>query len=430
MIRFKQFLLEQNVYTGGLNQPATADEPEDYSSPAYFDNLDNTFSRIKAGERVDLSPMDMMSMQFGKDKVKERDEYIKKLRDYHAQNPKLETYVDIPDLSDEYLKQKIPFAIYKPSEKENPDFKMSSTTVAQHRPEVGFMASRRGNNIADTKDFQEFIKTIGQPENINTTSYVLINPDAIKDYDDDELKNVLSHELWHRLTYKNQLKSADTEEKYGIPLTTPSDIAKKYKISPSFLSTTTEMNKRFTEREMQLDRERDELMNRHSLALSQINRDMDKDESDALRKKARDDWKAGYDAYSLKRNNLWNYKNRITGMEIKDEFTNLNSKLNKNYNPGSYFWNRGEVPAYMHQLKLDLMKAKKEPYRTADQSDESIESDANFLMNKNLDIDDKDTSYPAKIKALELLKTPEGKAIWRGVEKTKPQTFNNGTRMA
>ena len=49
----------------------------------------------------------------------------------------------------------------------------------------------------------------------------------------------------------------------------------------------------------------------------------------------------------------------------------------------------------------------------------------NGEFNKLLDVNNPSKNFnPGSIKALQLLKTPEGKSIWRGVQKTSPKKDN------
>jgi hypothetical protein len=59
-----------------------------------------------------------------------------------------------------------------------------------------------------------------------------INPSEIKNYSDEELKDVLSHESWHRLAYPSQIQNLNNKN-----LKTPSLIAKNYNIDPTWSST-------------------------------------------------------------------------------------------------------------------------------------------------------------------------------------------------
>lgn len=414
MLRFKQFLIEQNAtsYVDYSRPTPVKEFEEDYNSPEYFDSLNKKFVKLKTGERVELSPFDVMSLQFGKDKVKERDEYVEKLKNYHGKNYDLENYISIPRLSDEHLKEKIPFVV--PSEFGVKDSKSTTnTTVAVHSPEVSDFIRRSLPYTADA-DIDEIKKRQHQPEDIKTTSYISINPSEIKNYSDEELKDVLSHESWHRLAYPSQIQNLNNKN-----LKTPSLIAKNYNIDPTWSSTTKEMDRRAEEEENKITQSGYELI-----------KDVDKRDADG--RLLPYDYKAHksrWDEISKRQDNLLNYKLRKLSLDTADLSNEIKSvsdeKDNKNYDSNSYYWNRQEVPAYMHQLKMQLMRQNNQPYRMSDQSDESIENDADFLMDKLLDVNNPSkTFHPGSIKALQLLKTPEGKAIWRGVQKTSLKKDN------
>jgi hypothetical protein len=396
MLRFKQFLIEKNedaqiddsklIKTGMDTSNPT---PEDYDSPEYFKSLDDKFFRLKKGERVDFSPFDVMSLQFGKDKVKERDEYIQKLKDYYEKNPNVQNYVQTPTLSDEHLKERIPYI---------PSPVVKSGIAASHNPEGRYVAKYIGFT-GSPESIENAIRSKQQPDDIKTSSYITINPITINTYDDDEIKNTLSHESWHRLTYPDHLKN--TKEK---DLKSPADIAQKYDIDPTFKTTISQMKDKYFERSDELRKENDSVLN-YLWGL------LDSPAEKLRKSKERE----------IKRENLLNYlTNNIARLEISDNMDDAKIALNPNFVRNNYYWNRGEVPAYMHELKMELMKKTNQPYRTSDQSDESIDSDADFLMNQKLDPDNR-SFYPAQIKALQLLKTPEGKAIWRGVQKSAPK---------
>lgn len=401
MLRFKQFLIEQNStsYVDYSRPTPVKKFEEDYNSPEYFDSLNKKFVKLKNGERVELSPFDVMSLQFGKDKVKERDEYIEKLKDYYGKNYDLENYVSIPTLSDEHLKEKIPFVV--PSKSGEDLDSSENKTVATHSPEASYFIRRSLPHATDS-DIDQIKKQIHQPEDIKTTSYISMNPFELKNYSDEELKDVLSHESWHRLAYPSQMKNSNNKN-----LKTPSLIAKNYNIDPTWSSTTKEMARRAKEEENKID---------------QLDAELIKE----LSKLDDDEYFSKRDEISKRRDNVANYrwkKIHLNTADLSNELGSMSDKENnKNHDSNYYYWDRDEVPAYMHQLKMELMRQNNQPYRMSDQSDESIENDANFLMDKLLDVNNPSTKfYPGSIKALQLLKTPEGKAIWRGVQKSVPE---------
>jgi hypothetical protein len=413
MLRFKQFLIEQNATSYvDYSQPTPVKEfEEDYNSPEYFDSLNKKFVKLKTGERVELSPFDVMSLQFGKDKVKERDEYVEKLKDYHGKNYDLENYISIPRLSDEHLKEKIPFVT--PSDFGVKDSKSTiNKAVASHSPEASYFI-RRSLPYTTDAHIDEIKKRTHQPEDIKTTSYISINPSEIKNYSDEELKDVLSHESWHRLAYPSQIQNLNNKN-----LKTPSLIAKNYNIDPTWSSTTKEMDRRAEEEKNKINQSADELI-----------KNFNKKDDDG-RFLPYEEYKSRQDEISKREDNLLNYKLRKSSLDTADISNEIKSSVsdeedNKNYDSNSYYWNRHEVPAYMHELKMQLMRQNNQPYRMSDQSDESIENDANFLMDKLLDVNNPSKNFnPGSIKALQLLKTPEGKSIWRGVQKTSPKKDN------
>jgi hypothetical protein len=83
--------------------------------------------------------------------------------------------------------------------------------------------------------------------------------------------------------------------------------------------------------------------------------------------------------------------------------------------PGSYMWNRAEMPAYMTDIKGKMLKSTGS-YPKSDQTDEEIEKDRDRMY--EIIRQNGPQGDLAKLKALEMMKTPEGKAIYRGVEKS------------
>jgi hypothetical protein len=83
--------------------------------------------------------------------------------------------------------------------------------------------------------------------------------------------------------------------------------------------------------------------------------------------------------------------------------------------PNNYFWSRAEMPAFMRDIKGRLLKSTGS-YPTSDQTDEEIEKDRD-RMYKILQQNGPGEDL-APLKALEMMGTPEGKAIYRGVEKS------------
>jgi hypothetical protein len=392
MLRFKQFLIEK--VKDKMNTPMDlADVPEEYDSPEYFYSLDDKFSKFKKGERVDFSPFDAMSLQFGRDKVKERNEYIQKLRDYYEKNPNVRDYVQTPTLSDEHLKERIPFIKFPPQQRAS----------ATHRPEIRSFARDAGTNVSP-ESIERQIKSTQQPEDIKTSSYVVVNP-SVYNLNDDEIKSVIGHESWHRLTYPEALKNIKEKEK---DLKTPADIAQKYNIDPTFKSITSQMTDMYYKRNKEL---LDDSLSISNLFWKPIWGFVTGSSEERLKEK------------QAKSDNLIKYlSTKIPSLEYADIMYDAN--IASNTKPIRYSLNRAEVPAFMHGLKMELMKKTNQPYRTSDQSDESIDSDADFLMNQKLDPDNTSSFHPSEIKALELLKTPEGKSIWRGVQKTSPKKDN------
>lgn len=405
MLRFKQFLIEQNStsYVDYSRPTPVKKFEEDYSSPEYFDSLNKKFAKLKTGERVELSPFDVMSLQFGKDKVKERDEYVEKLKDYYEKNYDLENYVSIPRLSDEHLKEKIPFVV--PSGFDEDSKSSIQKTVAVHSPEASYFIRRSLPDATDAH-IDQIKKRTHQPEDIKTSSYISINPSEIKNYSDEEFKDVLSHESWHRLTYPSQIQNLDNKN-----LKTPSLIAKNYNIDPTWSSTIKEIDRRAEEEENKINKLNDEL-----------NKEMSKLDADGKSPPLDDKYFSKRDKLYKRSRNLSKYRLKKNALDIADISHEIKSMSDENYDRNSYYWDREEVPAYMHQLKMELMRQNNQPYRMSDQSDESIENDANFLMDKILDVNNLNKRfYEGTIKALQLLKTPEGKAIWRGVQKSVPE---------
>ena len=94
------------------------------------------------------------------------------------------------------------------------------------------------------------------------------------------------------------------------------------------------------------------------------------------------------------------------------------SPNNRSKTPDSYLWSRIEMPAYMTDIKGQMLKSTGS-YPKSDQTDEQIEKDRDRMY--EIIRQNGPGGDFAKLKALEFMKTPEGKAIYRGVEKASPK---------
>jgi hypothetical protein len=81
-------------------------------------------------------------------------------------------------------------------------------------------------------------------------------------------------------------------------------------------------------------------------------------------------------------------------------------------------WNRAEMPAYMTDIKGQMLKSTGS-YPKSDQTDVEIEKDRDRMY--EIIRQNGPSGDLAKLKALEMMKIPEGKAIYRGVEKSSPK---------
>lgn len=331
MLRFKQFLLES---------PNQSSQP-DYSSDDYYNELEERFAAFKAGQNIDLSPMDALSLQFGKQNQKERDEYLQKLREFRKNNPsatkEAEKYANLYDPDSAIFYKKIPVKIA--SKKEIEDAK----NEAGMEPGAWYTGGYITKNPDGTKSIDM------NKGNISANPVVYYNPEELTT--DEEIRRTLGHEFIHARQLPQEISNT-----LNVSLGTKQDIDSLSLIPPALLTPS----------------------------------------------------KKEY---------------------LPTEYALL-------HEPNSYFYNRSEVPAYMHELKMKVLKDSG-IFPKADQTDEEIEdlrkkieNDINNKVYKSREEGEQDIlDNLGMIKMLELLKTPEGKNIWRSVQKTPASGRSDNTRM-
>lgn len=365
-----------------------------FDSPEYFDRIEATAQNIYdnnySGYAGELSPFDMVSLQFGKDKTKERNEFLQKQKEYlirsgsdqSSENNQAKLARTYGDLRDPSYDEKV---LYEPIEINSviggKTLGWTGQTTAKDqfvwKETLGAIIDKQNKKqkqagvIPSSSSVQQDIqKDIDYKMRINPELLkpkIDLNKDNIRDW--EKFISVLSHEAHHALAVPEAAKSRleniinrsnNQEIRYKSPATI------KYGLEPSISG-------------MTLGSGYEELEKRKL--------------ADSFKNHSKNEIKSELD------------KHDIPGPGVVKGI------------PSSYYWDRGEMPAFMKQLKLNLFN-KTGNYPTSDETDEEIEQDRDTLYNMS----PKDIRGPLSyLKALEFMKTPEGKAIWRGVQKTTPK---------
>jgi hypothetical protein len=389
-----------------------------FDSPEYFDRINAIAQRIYddgggrnswGQKRNDkLSPFDIISLQFGKDKTKERNEFLEKQKEYFTriggtdqwnesgQAKLARKYADLKDPSyDEQI-------LYKPIEVntvgdddkkplewlgqtslKNPEFYASVVDDATKRmldPNDPSKITQKEAGLPPLTVQQTAQRAIDNEVRLTPSAFeskIKLNKGQIKNWED--FIRVLSHEGQHaevvpEIVRTDLEKEANSnlgkESEYKSPATI------KYGIQPSISGIT-------------LGSGYEELEKRGIL----------------------DSWK-------LDKQQKIEVKNKLDNADAPSP-----SRMSKT--PDSYLWNRTEMPAFMKELKIDLLR-KTGKYPTSDETDVDIEQDRDKLYDiiRERGYNPTDDSDLMLLKSLEFMKTPEGKAIWRGVQKTSPKKDN------
>ena len=380
-----------------------------FDSPEYFDRIQAVADRIYGYKAFDrstpkLSPFDIISLQFGKDKTKERNEFLEKQKQYlirtgsdqssESDQAKLaRAYADLrdPSYDEKVLYEPIYISNFNrntPIYKNNFNNGKEIDWAGQTSPDNTDMYLKTLLDISNKQNKKQketgitpspssvqrdIQKAIDDEMRINPSAFksqIDLNKSKIKDW--EEFISVLGHEAQHVLGRPELIKSKlenltnhlnSQEIQYKAPATI------RYGLEPSIGG-------------MSLGSGYEELEKRKL--------------ADSFKGYSKDQMKYGLE------------KDDIPGPGITPEI------------PSSYYWSRPEMPAFMTQLKLNLLN-KTGKYPTSNETDEEIEQDRDKLYDMSpRDMEDS-LSY---LKALEFMKTPEGKAIWRGVQKTSPKKNN------
>jgi hypothetical protein len=391
--------------------------PENYhDSQDYFDRITGIANTsynaqwYKADEQNrKLSPFDMISLQFGKDKSKDRNDFLEKQKEYldrygpkginhvpwlQSKEAKMaRTYADLrdPRYDEEMLYKPLDLKTFTSehpfSEKIDPPetflgkTKFKNTELYQ-RSLVGIM-----KDIADPNSSQ---KEVDKSNNENLTiqqaagraidnlvrrvpstfeTQIDMNKDNIQDF--DQFIATLGHEGQHAIAtpargLANIENSVSTHLGKDPEYKSPATI--KYDVEPSISG-------------LKLGSGYEELENRGIL----------------------DNWKLTPEQRAIFKTDLEAFDAPIV------------SPNNRSKTPESYLWSRAEMPAYMTDIKGKMLKLTGS-YPKSDQTDEEIEKDRDRMY--EIIRQSGPQSDLAKLKALEMMKTPEGKAIYRGVEKS------------
>lgn len=344
MLRFKQFLIEESQ---------TAQTP-DTTSDDYFNELEERYQNFITGSDVQFSPMDILSLQFGKDRTKERDDYIQKRQKYNQDHPEIGTYVALPDLK--WLHTKIPVSH---ATKDEIDERKKSD-ISGGRTDAWF---NPGYESVVGDDGIQRLK-INDNGTVNMTPQIKYDDYALTNR--PEILSHLGHEFEHFMGSGKVIEDMINSYVNNKELPSFYDVSKKYNIGLSM----------------------DELSSRGK--------------KEGLRFPPADPAIA----------------------TAEDDAKKL------------YHYNRSEVPSFMHEIKTEILSnTGKMP--SADQTDEEIDKMVDDYYHRMLEKSKKNSQEGkpthfnlSNVRLLQLLKTSEGKSLWRGAAKTPSNNQSSqGTRL-
>ena len=389
-----------------------------HDSQDYFDRITGIAKASYDGEwyraaetNRKLSPFDMISLQFGKDNSKDRNEFLEKQKDYldrygkkginmvpwyQSNEAKMaRTYADLrdPRYDEEMLYKPLALTTFPASGKlgsleppedflgktkfKNPDlFKSEIERIMNSiaSPDSSSREVEKANNENLTIQQKAGRAIDNQVSRIPRTfeTKIDMNNANIKDF--DKFIATLGHEGQHALATPARA-IADIENTVSTHLgkdpeyKSPATI--KYGIEPSI----------------------------SGLTLGSGYEELEK--------------RGVFDSWELTPEERAVFKTELEKWDAPTPSPNNRSKT-----PNSYLWSRPETPAYMTDMKNELRK-ERGVYPKSDETDEQIEQDRDRLYKM---IQERGRGgNMAWLKALEILKTPEGKAIWKGVEKASPK---------
>lgn len=410
---------ERNRRLGVTPSVVNPNKSENYhDSQDYFDRITGIAQTHYNDEwyRVDeknrkLSPFDMISLQFGKDNSKDRNEFLEKQKDYldrygpkginnvpwyQSSDAKMaRTYADLrdPRHDEEMLYKPVDirtvgtqtnYKLDKPetylgiTKLKNPEFyqrQLVSIMKDVADPNSRAKEVAKANNHKDLTPGQEAGRAIdNEMRSVPSTfeTKIDMNKDNIENF--DQFIATLGHEGQHALvTQARGIANIENtvsahlgkDPEYKSPATI------KYGIEPSISG-------------LKLGSGYEELEQRGIL----------------------DSWKVTPEQKAV-------FKTELEKFDAPTPSPNNRSKT-----PDSYLWSRIEMPAYMTDIKGQMLKSTGS-YPKSDQTDEQIEQDRDRMY--EIIRQNGPGGDFAKLKALEFMKTPEGKAIYRGVEKASPK---------
>ena len=404
----------RNARLGVTPSVVNPNPPENYhDSQDYFDRITgiantlyNANTMFVKKENQKLSPFDMISLEFGKDKTKERNDFLAKQKEYLKRSgPNDLDYSDQAKLARQYADLRDPkhdeAMLYKPLEithfdktgyryfdppeaflgrnnvkyPELVDAKLTWNVQHLLDPYSTFNKAQRDKKTPQLPVDQSVQKLIDNqmsnaPNTFETT--IDMNKDNIKDW--DQYIQVMNHEGQHAIgtqlrgvaAVENAVSSnLEKKPEYKSPATI------KYGIEPST----------------------------SGIALGSGYEELEK--------------RGILDSWELTPEQKETVKTALDQMDNPTPSPDNRFKI-----PNNYFWSRAEMPAFMRDIKGRLLKSTGS-YPTSDQTDEEIEKDRD-RMYKILQQNGPGEDL-APLKALEMMRTPEGKAIYRGVEKASPK---------
>jgi hypothetical protein len=419
--RKKEARNQRLLYTPGYDKSGNKD-PEGYfyDSPEYFDEIEDRFNRFvsdanknKSYNPIDMksyqtedefgptkydldisnlaykfSPMDILSLQFGRENTNQRNEYLRELKKYQQiENESAKTagkYAELPDMARQIVSDK-----YDPYDQ----FLYGSIPLfaSEH-------LYTKGSN------FQEFLKPL-KVEDLESKftedqNTVALHVYGQRPYSDRSIYSQNPKYAQHVHAFKDkQFKNI----KDGIDLVKQGSLSASQAFPSAIVYNSPTFSK--LNRDQILSVLGHEYVHRRQpkgVTNPLINSNMIPNQQSALDR---------MNAVALKNDKDDEFRKytSIAVPELADESRK------------QYTLSRKEVPAYMHDLK-NLVYKNTGVWPKANQSDAEIEKNLEDLQ--QIILDRMGTYFsPGEVDAMNLLSTPEGKAIWRGVQNTpKPRT--------
>ena len=396
----------RNARLGVTPSVVNPNPPENYhDSQDYFDRITGIANTLYNNnewfvkkENQKLSPFDIISLRFGKDKTKERNDFLAKQKEYLKRSGPNDDFSDQAKLARTYADLRDPKydeqILYKPLEITHFD----KTGHRYFDPPQPFSGRTKYKNVESAtevliggmKDLTNPDRTKSTPDesvsqsvqkafdkqmSIFPNAYettIDMNKDQIKDWDQyiDTMNHEGQHAIGAPLRGVAELENAFSMNQGKDPeFKSPATI--KYGIEPSISG-------------LKPGSGYEELEKRGIF----------------------DSWKSTP------------VDKRIIKTELDEIDTPTPVPNNRFKTPTNYAWSRPEMPAWMTGIKGEIFKSTGK-YPMADQTDEEIEQDIEKMWKIIQQNGPGGSLMPTK--ALLFMQTPEGKAVYRSVEKASPK---------